>query len=468
MGKLKKLTTLLAGQVPGQVIIQYSDACNALCPQCELRCTANFKRAKVPTDDVKRIIDAAVANGVQALSFTGGEPLLYADEVFDLIDYACKAGIEYTRTGTNGFVFRGVEKPDWEKRIRELAERMAATDIYTFWISIDSADPAVHEEMRGLEGVIKGIEKALPIFHEHGIYPAANLGINRNTGGRWQEVLGDLQEPLTVEQTYGLFSKAFARFYRFVIDLGFTITNACYPMSVDEDATPDLGSVYGASSADHIVKFTNEEKATLFRALCDTIPEFRGQIRIFSPRCSLHALSEYYGKDREIGYPCRGGVNYFFIDAQQVDTFACGFRGNENLGKYWQIDRQLEKQQPFCRKCDWECFRDPSELLGPFFELRHQPLSLLRRLGREKDFFKIWREDLGYYLASNYFCGRVAPDYARMAKFQKNGATGLTAKDDGSSTGSSTPSGSKNQTQGAKTDRTTKPAATQPYDKASA
>jgi hypothetical protein len=32
--------------------------------------------------------------------------------------------------------------------------------------------------MGGLNGVIKGIEKALPIFHKHGIYPAANLGIN--------------------------------------------------------------------------------------------------------------------------------------------------------------------------------------------------------------------------------------------------------------------------------------------------
>ena len=50
-------------------------------------------------------------------------------------------------------------------------------------VSIDSADPKTHEEMRGLKGVIKGIEIALPILHKHGIYPVANLGINRNIAG---------------------------------------------------------------------------------------------------------------------------------------------------------------------------------------------------------------------------------------------------------------------------------------------
>ncbi|MBR9986665.1 MAG: hypothetical protein KFF68_12210, partial [Desulfosarcina sp.] len=37
-------------------------------------------------------------------------------------------------------------------------------------------------------GVVAGIARALPIFHRAGIYPAVNLGINRNVGGdatRW-------------------------------------------------------------------------------------------------------------------------------------------------------------------------------------------------------------------------------------------------------------------------------------------
>ena len=64
--------------------------------------------------DARRIIDAAVKKGVGALSFTGGEPFLYIDELVSLIDYAGKAGIEYIRTGTNGYIFLNSERTDFK------------------------------------------------------------------------------------------------------------------------------------------------------------------------------------------------------------------------------------------------------------------------------------------------------------------------------------------------------------------
>jgi len=48
--------------------------------------------------------------------------------------------------------------------------------------------------------------------------------------------------------------------------------------------------------------------AALFRALIDTIAEFRHRIRIFSPRSSLHALVQQYGGGLEFAYPRRDGV----------------------------------------------------------------------------------------------------------------------------------------------------------------
>ncbi len=71
--------SVLAGKPPGQVVIQFSDACNATCPQCELRSASQFKRLKLSMEDAKRIIDAAAANGVQALSITGGEPFVHEE-----------------------------------------------------------------------------------------------------------------------------------------------------------------------------------------------------------------------------------------------------------------------------------------------------------------------------------------------------------------------------------------------------
>ncbi|MBE0582188.1 MAG: radical SAM protein, partial [Desulfofustis sp.] len=177
----------LRGRLPGQLVLHYTNHCNGDCPQCGMRRSQAIERFKLGQDQVKRLIDTAAECGVQALSFTGGEPLLFLDDLVELIDYAGNAGIPFIRTGTNGFLFRDAQSPDFSRRIGRIAGKLAATKLYTFWISLDSADTDKHESIQGLKGVVKGIEKALPIFHEHGIYPAVNLGINRSTGGKTSE-----------------------------------------------------------------------------------------------------------------------------------------------------------------------------------------------------------------------------------------------------------------------------------------
>ena len=105
----------------------------------------------------------AANQNIQALSFTGGEPFIYETELLELIQYATNKGIPLIRTGTNGFMFRDWENPNFEYKINKLAEELSNTNLRNMWISIDSADPKTHEQMRGLDGVIKGIEKASSI-----------------------------------------------------------------------------------------------------------------------------------------------------------------------------------------------------------------------------------------------------------------------------------------------------------------
>lgn len=419
----KNIVSLWRQRIPEQLIIQFTDKCNARCPQCGMRITNKYKRTTLPMDDIKRIIDAAGERNVKAVSFTGGEPLLYLEELADLIKYAGRAGIEYIRTGTNGFHFRHPDKPDFEARIRKVAETLANTPVRNFWISIDSAIPKIHEEMRGLEGVIKGIEKGLPIFHEYGLYPSANLGINRNVGGAWQESYQSnptLIDKNYLQTFYEDYRQSFQNFYRHVIDLGFTIVNACYPMSIDETEIQQDGSleaVYVATSEDYVVKYRDEEKPLLFKALMDTIPEFRSKIRIFSPRISLYALYKQYTNHPDKPYPCRGGVDFFFIDSKDGNTYPCGYRGNENLGKYWDVDWKSIDRNFACYQCDWECFRDPSEMLGPLQDALSNPLRLIRKFQKDSLYFKIWREDLRYYRACEYFDGRKPMTLDRLRQF---------------------------------------------------
>ena len=416
------LTYLAKGRIPGQLVIQLTDRCNARCPQCGMRVTETFPRSRLTNDDIKRMLDRAVEQGVKAVSFTGGEPLLYLDDLVDLIKYAGSLGIEYIRTGTNGFLFSDHLAEDFEKRVNLIAEKLAQTPLYTFWISIDSAIPHVHEQMRGFPGLFKGIEKALPIFHRHGIYPAANLGLNRNLGGFYEQTAATFLNANPEEQAdafYQHFRNAFRQFYQRIIHMGFTISNTCYPMSIDDRAAREgLKPVYGASSTEAIASFSAAEKALLFRALADTIPEYRSEIRVFTPLSAIGSLIGQYGGNHQAGYPCRGGVDFFFVDAKDSNTYPCGYRGNENYGRFWNLDiKNLKKQQP-CTRCDWECFRDPSELFGPVLKGIGVFGHLAGKLLKDRQFVRRWLSDLKYYVACEYFNGRIPPKRERLQRFK--------------------------------------------------
>lgn len=421
---LNRIRNFFHRRAPGQLVIQLTDKCNAKCPQCGMRVTNRFERTQLDNDDVRRMIDAAAEKGVEALSFTGGEPMLVQGDLIDLIDYAGEAGIPYIRTGTNGFFFAKNDGPDFIDRMKRTAEALAGTPVRNFWVSIDSSVAGVHEEMRGFPGVIRGIEKALPIFHDHGLYPSVNLGINRNVSERTRTAASPGDPDFDPDAFYADFRDAFRAFYRFVIDLGFTIVNSCYPMSVDEAAADkELSAVYAATADDRVVKFDGREKALLFRALMDTIPEFRSKIRIFSPRASLYALCEQYdARENANGdcgaYPCRGGIDFFFVDSRDGNTYPCGYRGHDNMGRFWDLDIDEIDRKPFCMACDWECFRDPSELFGPLFDVVRQPAALLKKTVGDPAYFKIWMEDLRYYRACDLFDGRRPPDYRKLARFR--------------------------------------------------
>ncbi len=414
----QNIKSLFRGRIPGQLIIQFSDRCNARCPQCEMRVQNKYDRSTLDVASVERAIDSASEKGVQAVSFTGGEPFLFQDEIIHLIEHASKAGIPYIRTGTNGFMFCGSDKPNFETKVRRFAERLADTNLYTFWISIDSADTEVHEQMRGLPGVIKGIEKALPIFHEYGIYPSANLGINRNAGGDYHKLLPDVPaEEEDPRRIYDYFRDGFDRFYRKAANLGFSIVNMCYPMSVDPDQGDSLAAVYSATASDRIVRFRPDEKIPLFQAVYDTVPQHRSKIRIFTPLVSLKALIKQYQDGEKSQYGCRGGIDFFFMDSKNGNTYPCGYRGSEDLGKFWELDTSKINKTANCTDCDWECFRDPSELTGPFLDLFSHPLRTSARLMSDREWTRLWRTDLKYYRACDYFCGRVPANKKKLARF---------------------------------------------------
>ena len=252
----------LVARIPGQLVVQITDKCNARCPQCGMRITSSFKRRTLDKNEVYKTIDAAAARGIKAISFTGGEPMIMADTLCDYLNRAGQRKIPFIRTGTNGFFLSGSHRADFTTRMGRLVDKLAATPVRNFWISLDSLDEQIHDTMRGFDNLVAGMEKALPIFHNAGLYPSVNLGINRNLGGELTRQLSPLdytRQESYESAVYDTYRRAFALFYRRVIDMGFTIVNACYPMSVDTENS-QLETVYQASATDHIVTFTQGKK----------------------------------------------------------------------------------------------------------------------------------------------------------------------------------------------------------------
>ena len=400
MSLIGSIRRLARGRLPGQAVIQVTTRCNARCVQCGMSADNGFARRSLDPDVVDRILDTVSRLGMRAVSFTGGEPLLDFPRLTRMIRRAKLLGIPYIRTGTNGFIFQRHEAPDFRDRMARMADELLESGLRNFWISLDSCDPAVHEANRGLPGVVRGMGKALPVFHERGLYPSANLGINRLCGGR----IGALQGAFEPDAFREGFAEAFARFFSFAIDLGFTIANCCYPMSEEEDA------VYRATSSDPFITFTPHEKKAMLQALRSVVPDFRPLLS------SLDALIRQIEGGAARTYPCRGGVDFFFVDATRGHAYPCGYRSGDDMGPFWEM-RELPEDGSTCRRCDWECFRDPSELFGPIGGALRSPFAVLRNFAATSGAFDTWLTDLRYYLACDTFDGTRPMRTEKLARF---------------------------------------------------
>jgi MoaA/NifB/PqqE/SkfB family radical SAM enzyme len=398
-----ELFSVLFGRLPGQVVIQITNYCNASCPQCGMRKTAAIERFRLDESRIKDILDQCARNGVEAVSLTGGEPFIRIGEILELLDYGARRGIRYMRSGTNGYMFVREGKAAGTEGMIRFAKNLAASGIRNFWISLDSADTGTHEAMRGLPGVIAGIRAALPLFHAQGLYPAANLGINRNVAP-----VPPLAGPDDESGFFEAFREGFTAFFSKALELGFTMANVCYPMSsVQAGLAGETAAVYGAISGDATVNFSPPELHLVFKALLEVIPLFRDRIRIFTPLSVLYALSV---ENTGLLFPCLGGCSYFYIDSRDGHIYPCGYRGNENLGgDPAAVIRRGRKLKPSCMKCHWECFRDPSQLFGLARYMIRHPLCCFIKKEIDPRMLRLWFDDIRYYIRCDFFNGRKPP-----------------------------------------------------------
>ena len=161
--------------------------CNCSCQSCLWK---NNQSEDMTTAQIKKFYREAAEQGFVGMLLGGGEPLLRKDigDIFHFAKYKCGWKIG---TATNGWFL--------EDRIREYGDC-----IDTMIVSIDNADPARHDEIRGVPGlfdrVVRGIEK---VRRE---YPFMHLMINTcvtdNCADDLMDIValaGDLGVPLSLD-----------------------------------------------------------------------------------------------------------------------------------------------------------------------------------------------------------------------------------------------------------------------------
>lgn len=130
-----------------------SYGCNFSCRHCYSR---GSTREELAYADVLAVVDELAACRVAFANFGGGEPLIYP-HLFEVARYATDKGVKVTMN-TNGWFLD-------EKAAGNLAE----AGFRSVGVSIDGADPAVHDSFRSREGSFVRALKALENLKDVGV-----------------------------------------------------------------------------------------------------------------------------------------------------------------------------------------------------------------------------------------------------------------------------------------------------------
>jgi len=141
-----------AGETPGPYTLELYPTlrCNMKCVFCDTRFRDGSRPDTMSPDDLRAIIDDAAEMDVRKVMLLGGgEPLLAKGATADLMRRIKAAGMEGILS-TNGLLING-----------EMAETLVTSGWDEVQISLDAADPAVNDYLRGTPGALNKVARNL-------------------------------------------------------------------------------------------------------------------------------------------------------------------------------------------------------------------------------------------------------------------------------------------------------------------
>lgn len=146
---------------PGHPVWEVTGACNLRCIHCHAT-SGQAAPDELTTDEGKKLIDQLAATGeFRTLIYTGGEPLVRPD-IFTLLKYSQKAGL-VNIIATNGTLID-----------EEMAFKLKEHGVACNAISIDAANPDIHNMVRNKPGAFDLALRAIEATKKAGIFLQIN------------------------------------------------------------------------------------------------------------------------------------------------------------------------------------------------------------------------------------------------------------------------------------------------------
>ena len=144
---------------PDTAIWEITFKCNVNCIHCGSDCASIEKDNLLTTAECFEIIEDLADIGCKTVILSGGEPLMRKD--------IGAIGTMIKRCGMNvAFISNGYLLDD------ETIKVIAAIKQIAYGISIDDAEPYLHDYIRGKQGVFEHVKDAIRLLHEHAIPPS--------------------------------------------------------------------------------------------------------------------------------------------------------------------------------------------------------------------------------------------------------------------------------------------------------
>jgi MoaA/NifB/PqqE/SkfB family radical SAM enzyme len=166
-------------RAPISVLLELTSACNLRCKHCMTgdhgavyvrseRALLKVLRDELPTEAWKRIIDEAAELKVLVLFLSGGEPLMHPD-FFEIAAHAHQHGL-FTCLLTAASLVDD-----------DMARRIKQAGVNKIEANLDSADPEVYDDFRGVKGAYEATVRGLKALLNVGFSVRVNITLTNMT-----------------------------------------------------------------------------------------------------------------------------------------------------------------------------------------------------------------------------------------------------------------------------------------------